>query len=378
MPTSVAGILTMTLGASASNSTACATSASVSRYSRGSVWTDSRPLRPRCSAKASPSRAAASTDSSFTIAQPISDSEAVGCSSAYARMRCCHRGRSLLSAARAMTGLQVAPTAPQPIAAASSAGVAESFHSTVGVSCVMRRSGGPGTTSVIAPPRLGAGSAGGGHVERGVLLELGPALRDDLGPRVEADAVGPVDVLLAEEAALPPAEGVVGHGHGNRHVDADHADLHATGELAGRAAVRGEDGRAVPVGVGVDQVDGVVDGVRAQHREDRTEDLLPVDRHVLLHLVDQRRAEEEAVLVPGDDEVAAVDDDLRAVLLARGDQRDDPVLGRLTDDRAHVAARLPAGADPHGPAAPVEDVDQLVADRADGDGRRDRHAPLPR
>jgi hypothetical protein len=42
--------------------------------------------------------------------------------------------------------------------------------------------------------------------------------------------------------------------------------------------------------------------------------------------------------VPGDDEVAAVDDDLRAALLPRGDQGDDPVAGGLRDDRAHVAA----------------------------------------
>src|SRR4051794_36307629 len=72
----------------------------------------------------------------------MSDSDAVGCSAAYSPMRRCQRGRSLRRAASAMTGLQVAPTAPQPIAADSSDRVAESFHSTVGVSCAMRSSGG--------------------------------------------------------------------------------------------------------------------------------------------------------------------------------------------------------------------------------------------
>src|SRR6187200_2869037 len=71
----------------------------------------------------------------------MSDSEAVGCASAYSAIRRCQRGRSLRSAASAMTGLHVAPTAPQPIAADSSLGVAESFHSRVRVPCAMRRRG---------------------------------------------------------------------------------------------------------------------------------------------------------------------------------------------------------------------------------------------
>ena len=52
-PASVAGILTMMFGASASNSTAWSTSASASRHSRGSVWIESRPSRPALARKAS-------------------------------------------------------------------------------------------------------------------------------------------------------------------------------------------------------------------------------------------------------------------------------------------------------------------------------------
>ena len=52
-----------------------------------------------------------------------------------------HLGRSLLRPLRASTGLQVAPTAPQPIADDSSAGSAESFHRHVDVVWVMRKRG---------------------------------------------------------------------------------------------------------------------------------------------------------------------------------------------------------------------------------------------
>ena len=44
-------------------------------------------------------------------------------------------------AAKAMTGLHVAPTAPHPIAVVSSDSVEESFHSVVGVVSVIVRRG---------------------------------------------------------------------------------------------------------------------------------------------------------------------------------------------------------------------------------------------
>src|SRR3569833_875108 len=47
-----------------------------------------------------------------------------------------------------------------------------------------------------------------------------------------------------ENRALPAAEGVIGHRHRDRHIDADHADVHAGGKVAGGAAVLGEDGDA--------------------------------------------------------------------------------------------------------------------------------------
>src|SRR2546429_4750888 len=44
--------------------------------------------------------------------------------------------------------------------------------------------------------------------------------------------------------SLPAAEAVPGHGNGNRHVDADHADLDAAAELARHIAVACEAGRS--------------------------------------------------------------------------------------------------------------------------------------
>ena len=84
------------------------------------------------------------------------------------------------------------------------------------------------------------------HLEFGAGLDAGgPAGGYGLLLRVEAHAFHAVGVVIAEEGALPAAEAVEGHGYGNRHVDADHADIDLVGKAAGGVAVAGEDGRAV-------------------------------------------------------------------------------------------------------------------------------------
>src|SRR5271170_4372906 len=80
------------------------------------------------------------------------------------------------------------------------------------------------------------------------VLDAGwPAGSHRLGAGVEADRIGPVLVEIAEAGALPAAERIVGDRHGNRHVDADHADLDLAGEIARGVTVTGEDRDAVAV-----------------------------------------------------------------------------------------------------------------------------------
>src|SRR3954471_10649481 len=112
----------------------------------------------------------------------------------------------------------------------------------------------------------GAGGVGG----------FGPAGGDHLAAGGEGDAFGPVDLVVAAERGLPATEGVVGHRNGQRHVDTDHADGDGALELPGGGAGGGEDGGAVAVGVGVDQLDAIFQGVDADDDEDGSEDFLGV------------------------------------------------------------------------------------------------------
>src|ERR1700761_237348 len=91
----------------------------------------------------------------------------------------------------------------------------------------------------VAGRKLAEGGHGG--VDAGADAG-GPAGGYGFEAGVEADAFGAVDGVVAEEGALPSAEGVEGHGDGDGNVDADHSGLDLGGEGASGVAVAGEDG----------------------------------------------------------------------------------------------------------------------------------------
>src|SRR6476660_1534109 len=98
----------------------------------------------------------------------------------------------------------------------------------------------------------GLGVLGEAEIEASV-ARVEPAARHHLATGEEMDAVGSVGVGVAEERALPPAERVVRDGNRDGNVDPDHADLDLVLEAPGRAAVVGEDRRAVAVRIRVHQ-----------------------------------------------------------------------------------------------------------------------------
>jgi hypothetical protein len=80
-------------------------------------------------------------------------------------------------------------------------------------------------------------------------------------------------------------------------------------EIARDVAVAGEDRDPVAVFVVVDELGRMIEIGAAHAREHRPEDLLPVDPHLRLDLVEQAAVEEKAVLVTLQFETAAVDDE---------------------------------------------------------------------
>ena len=60
----------------------------------------------------------------------------------------------------------------------------------------------------------------------------------------------------SEQRALPSTEAVECHGHRNRHVNTDHADLDVCAEIPRGVAITGKDRGSVAVLVRVNQIQG--------------------------------------------------------------------------------------------------------------------------
>ena len=70
----------------------------------------------------------------------------------------------------------------------------------------------------------------------------------------------------------------------------------------------------VRVLIAVDEVDGIREVLDAHDREHGPEDLLAVDPHRGLDLIEQRRAHEEPVLAAGNGDTATVDENRGSLL----------------------------------------------------------------
>ena len=90
-------------------------------------------------------------------------------------------------------------------------------------------------------------------------------------------------------------------------------------------AVAGEDGDAVAVWMLARQADRFLEAVGADDLQHGAEDFLLVAAEVRLHMVEQGRADEEALLMALQREAAAVDDQLAALVDAHLDVVFDPL-----------------------------------------------------
>ena len=154
-------------------------------------------------------------------------------------------------------------------------------------------------------------------------------------------------VEITEAGPLPAPEGVVGHRHRDRHIDADHAHLHAGHEVAGSIAVAGENRYPVAVFVFGGQPQRFFVIVSPDDAQYRAEDLVGVDRHVGRDVVEQRGADEkallQAVVVEGQlvgGALAAVDHQVGTRLDALADVVAHPLERGLGDQRAVVGLRV--------------------------------------
>lgn len=104
--------------------------------------------------------------------------------------------------------------------------------------------------------------------------------------RVEIQAGLSVEIARTSpsHAALVAREAEHGQWHGNRDVDAQLAGGDVLLELGRRRPGASEDGGAVTVWIGIDQLDSVIEAWGIEADEDRTEDFFSIAFHVGLHI----------------------------------------------------------------------------------------------
>src|SRR5918999_377710 len=177
------------------------------------------------------------------------------------------------------------------------------------------------------------------------LPRIGPASADDFGPRVELDALDSVDVSVPEQRVLPAPERVVRHGNGDGDVYPHHAYFHLMLKLPRRPSIIRKDRRPVPIGISINDLHRLVISRCPQHHQHRSEDLVPVDRHIGSHAVEQTGAEPKASFVPLDGHVTVVDGERRPFPDAGLEVRRDLVLVLTGHQRPHLSRIVCSG--PH-------------------------------
>lgn len=141
-----------------------------------------------------------------------------------------------------------------------------------------------------------------------------PVSGDSLGSGVEADAVQAQHMLIAEEGILVAGEGEIRRGHGDAHIDADHAAVGEHLKLTGIVTVLGKDDRTVGKGIGIHQRNALFKALDPLDEGDRPKDLAVAHGHLGRHMIQDGGADKEAILKAGDHNVTSVQNQLRALI----------------------------------------------------------------
>src|SRR5882724_321901 len=171
---------------------------------------------------------------------------------------------------------------------------------------------------------------------------LGPALDHDFLFRIELDGVASLGVHNSEKAVFPAAEREVGHRRGDANVDANIARRRFVTEPAGGRAAGREQRRLIAVRTALQEGKRFVQVIGMHHAQYRTEDFGFGQITSRGNTVEDRWLYEVSGFAFRNSRVAAIEQNLRSLLLAGGDQRLNPCLALRRDDRPHLYAFVEA------------------------------------
>src|ERR1039458_9526859 len=213
------------------------------------------------------------------------------------------------------------------------------------------------------------------------ILELaavlfGPAFDDNFLVGVELDGVAALAVEIAEKTILPSAEREVSHGRGDADVDADISRGRFVAEAARGRSARRKERRLIAVGAALQEGASVVHVIGVDEAQHRAEDFGVSEIAGRGNVVEDRGLHEVARFVFRNLRVAAIEQDLRALLFSESDQRFDSLFTLRRDHGAHLDAFVEAVADFEFRGSVGNGIAESSLGFADGDGDRDSEATL--
>src|ERR1022692_1401744 len=203
-----------------------------------------------------------------------------------------------------------------------------------------------------------------------------PALYYDFLVGVELDGVAALAVEIAEEAVLPSAEREVGHGRGDSDVDADISCRSFVAEAARGGSARREQRCLIAVRAAFEEREGFIHGIGVNEAYDGTEDFCISKIAGRGNVVEDRGLHKVAVLVFRDLRVAAIEQDLRALLFAEVDERLDALFTLRRDHGPHLHAFVEAVTDFQLRSSVGNEVTESLLRFSDGYGDRNGEATL--
>ena len=170
------------------------------------------------------------------------------------------------------------------------------------------------------------------------------------------------------------------HGHGNRHIDADHADLNAPTEFTRHVAVAGETRHAIAKLVVVDDLHSGGEVGNTHTRQYRAKNFFFVNAHVGGDLVEQRAAHPKTLVAARTGlcalEATSIHQQLGAFTHTLCDVAADAIQRGLGDDRAHFSRQVFAVQDLQGFGALDQFGHDFVGHIAHQHRHTDGHATL--
>ena len=203
-----------------------------------------------------------------------------------------------------------------------------------------------------------------------------PVGSDSLALSVETNTILSVEVVGTDEGLLGTSEGEERQGDGDGQVDSNLAGIDLVLELTSSSTRRGEDSSSVSVGVGIDDLEGLVEVLGRHDAENGAEDLLLVDAHILGDASEDGGADPVSSLVSGGDVgLAAVQNELSSLVDTSLDEVEDALVRLLGDKRTDAGLGVVVGTDSEGGGLLDQIINPLIG-LADHNDDGEGHAAL--